>query len=71
VLHVKYVLGMTLDGLGRNDEADTQYRQIYEADPTFRDIARRLDRESQSPPSWLESLKLRWQQFRGAPASRQ
>jgi tetratricopeptide (TPR) repeat protein len=49
ILHVRYVLAVTLDTLGHRDEAHEQYREIHEADPNFKDIARRIDSVDDSP----------------------
>ncbi len=72
ILHVRYVLALTLDTMGHCDEAYEQYREIHEADPNFRDIARRVDSGDDSPGfplSWLKSLRQNWQQFRGTSMS--
>mgnify|MGYP001558926660 CR=1 FL=1 len=72
ILHVRYVLALTLDTMGRRDEACEQYREIHDADPHFKDIARRIDSADDSPAfplSWLKSLRQNWQQFRDASLS--
>ena len=72
ILHVRYVLALTLDTMGHRDEAQEQYREIHDADPNFRDIARRIDRDDDSPGfplSWFKSLRQKWQQFRGTSGS--
>ena len=73
ILHVRYVLGVTLDTLGHCDEAQEQYREIHEADPTFKDVANRIDSVDDSPRfpvSFLKSLRQNWQQFRGTAVKR-
>jgi len=73
ILHVRYVLALTLDRLGHSDEAQTQYREIYEADPNFKDVADRIcsvDDSPRFPVSFLKSLKQNWQQFRGTAVKR-
>lgn len=73
ILHVRYVLGVTLDALGHSDEAQEQYREIHDADPTFKDVAKRIDSVDDSPRfpvSFLKSLKQNWQQFRGTAVKR-
>jgi type II secretory pathway predicted ATPase ExeA len=72
ILHVRYVLALTLDSLGHCDEAHEQYREIHEADPNFKDIASRVDAVNDSsgfPLSWFKSLRQNWQQFRGTAVS--
>jgi len=72
ILHVRYVLALTLDSLGHCDEACEQYREIHEADPNFKDIASRVDAVNDSsgfPLSWFKSLRQNWQQFRGTAVS--
>jgi len=72
LLHVRYVLGLTLDTMGHRDEAYEQYREIHDADPNFRDIARRIDSFNDSPGfplSWYKSLRQNWQQFRSMSLS--
>jgi type II secretory pathway predicted ATPase ExeA len=72
LLHVRYVLALTLDTMGHRDEAYEQYREIHDADPNFRDIARRIDSVNDSPGfplSWYKSLRQNWQQFRSTPLS--
>jgi type II secretory pathway predicted ATPase ExeA len=72
VLHVRYVLALTLDTTGHRDEAHEQYREIHDADPNFRDIARRIDSVNDSPGfplSWYKSLRQNWQQFRSMSLS--
>jgi type II secretory pathway predicted ATPase ExeA len=72
ILHVRYVLALTLDTMGHGDEAHEQYREIHEVDPNFKDIARRIDPADDSPGfplSWFKSLKQNWQQFRGTAVS--
>ena len=68
ILHVRYVLALTLDTMGHSDEAQALYREIYDADPNFKDVANRiasLDDSPGFPASFLKSLKQNWQQFRG------
>jgi type II secretory pathway predicted ATPase ExeA len=68
LMKVRYVLALTLDGLGQPDEAHEQYRKVYEVDPNFRDIARRISKEerrSTAPGSWLVTLRQNWQHFLG------
>ncbi len=72
LLHVRYVLALTLDTMGHRDEAHEQYREIHDADPNFRDIARRIDSVDDSPGfplSWYKSLRQNWQQFRSMSLS--
>ena len=72
ILHVRYVLALTLDTMGHRDEAYEQYREIHDADPNFRDIARRIDSDDDSPGfplSWFKSLRQNWLQFRGMSVS--
>ncbi len=74
ILHVRYVLALTLDTLGYSDEAQTQYREIYEADPNFKDVANRIgscDNSPRFPISFLKSLRQNWQQFRGTAVKRE
>ena len=73
ILHVRYVLALTLDTLGHSDEAQAQYREIYEADPNFKDVANRIgsvDDSPRFPASFLKSLRQNWQQFRGTAVKR-
>lgn len=68
ILQVRYVLALTLDEMGHSDEAQTQYREIHEADPNFKDVASRIasvDDSAKFPISFLKSLRQNWQQFRG------
>ena len=72
ILHVRYVLARTLDTMGHRDEAFEQYREIHEADPNFKDIARRIDSVDDSPAfplSLFKSLRQNWQQLRGTAVS--
>lgn len=72
ILHVRYVLALTLDTMDHRDEAYEQYREIHEADPNFKDIARRIDPADDSPGfplSLFKSLRQNWQQFRGTSVS--
>jgi type II secretory pathway predicted ATPase ExeA len=72
ILHVRYVLALTLDTMGHGDEAHEQYREIHEVDPNFKDIARRIDPADDSPGfplSWFKSLRENWQHFRGTSMS--
>jgi hypothetical protein len=74
ILHVRYVLGVTLDTLGHSDEAQAQYREIYAADQNFKDVANRIDSLDDSPRfpvSFLKSLRQSWQQFRGTAVKRE
>jgi type II secretory pathway predicted ATPase ExeA len=73
ILHVRYVLGVTLDAMGHCDEAQHQYREIHEANPTFKDVANRIDSVDDSPGfafSLFKSLRQNWQQFRGTAVKR-
>ncbi len=73
ILHVRYVLGVTLDTLGHSDEAQAQYREIYAADQNFKDVADRIGSVDDSPRfavSFLKSLRQNWQQFRGTAVKR-
>jgi tetratricopeptide (TPR) repeat protein len=73
ILHVRYVLAVTLDTMGHCDGAQEQYREIHEADPTFKDVADRIDSVDDSPRfpvSFLKSLRQNWQQFRGTAVKR-
>lgn len=38
-----YNLGKSLEAMGKRDEALTQYKKIYEADISYRDIAKKID----------------------------
>jgi len=72
ILHVRYVLALTLDTMGHGDEAHEQYREIHDADPQFKDIALRIDVVDDSPGfplSWFKSLRENWQHFRGTSMS--
>ena len=74
ILHVRYVLALTLDTLGHSDEAQAQYREIYEADQNFKDVANRIgfcDDSPRIPVSFLKSLRQNWQQFRGTAVKRE
>ncbi|MDN5940391.1 MAG: AAA family ATPase [Nitrospira sp.] len=72
ILHVRYVLALTLDTSGHCDEAYEQYREIHKADPNFKDIAHRID-SADNPPrfpfSLFRSLKQNWRQFRRTAVS--
>ena len=73
ILHVRYILALTLDALDHCDEAQAQYREIYEADPNFKDVANRIGSVDDSPRvavSFLKSLRQNWQQFRGTAVKR-
>ena len=72
ILQVRYVLALTLDTMGHGDEAYEQYREIHDADPNFKDIARRIASADDSPGfplSWFKSLRENWQHFRGTSMS--
>jgi type II secretory pathway predicted ATPase ExeA len=72
ILHVRYVLALTLDTTGHGDEAYEQYREIHDADPNFKDIASRIGPVDDSPGfplSWFKSLRQNWQQLRGSAVS--
>jgi tetratricopeptide (TPR) repeat protein len=74
ILHVRYVLALTLDAVNHRDEAQEQFREIHEADPNFKDVANRigsLDDSPGFPVSFLKSLKQNWQQFRGTAVKRE
>ena len=74
ILHVRYVLALTLDALDHRDEAQEQYREIHEADPNFKDVANRIgfcDDSPGFPVSFLRSLRQNWQQFRGTAVKRE
>jgi type II secretory pathway predicted ATPase ExeA len=74
ILHVRYVLGLTLDALDHCEEAQEQYREIHDADPNFKDVANRIGSVDDSPgfPSSLfKSLRQNWQQFRGRAVKRE
>ncbi len=72
LLNVRYLLAQTLDHLGQNQQAQEQYRMIYQVDPLFRDVADRVaekvEPSSRSysrgtfllPMQWMKSLKERW-----------
>jgi tetratricopeptide (TPR) repeat protein len=73
ILHVRYVLALTLDTLDHRNEAQEQYREIYEADPNFKDVANRIGSVDDSPGfplSLFKSLRQNWQQFRGTAVKR-
>jgi general secretion pathway protein A len=68
ILHVRYVLALTLDALDQPTEAQEQYRSIYGADPSFKDVAMRIESADKSPRfshSFFNSLRQNWQQLRG------
>ena len=72
ILHVRYVLALTLETLGHREEADAQYREIHGADPNFKDVADRIDSVEYSPRfplSLFRSLRQNWQQFKGMAVS--
>jgi type II secretory pathway predicted ATPase ExeA len=74
ILHVRYVLALTLDALDHRNEAQEQYREIYESDPNFKDVANRIGSVDDSPRSsvsFLKSLRQNWQQFRGTAVKRE
>jgi tetratricopeptide (TPR) repeat protein len=74
ILHVRYVLALTLDALDHRNEAQEQYREIHEADPNFKDVASRvgsIDDSPRLPLSILKSLRQNWQQFRGTAVKRE
>ena len=74
ILHVRYVLALTLDALDHCDEAQEQYREIHDADPNFKDVAHRIDSVDHSPRfplSFFKSLRQNWQQFRGTAVKRE
>jgi len=74
ILHVRYVLALTLDTMGHCDEAQEQYRDIHHADPNFKDVAHRVDSMDDSPRfplSIFKSLRQNWQQFRGTAVKRE
>jgi general secretion pathway protein A len=74
ILHVRYVLALTLDALDHRSEAQEQYREIHEADPNFKDVAHRIDSADNSPRfplSFFKSLRQNWQQFRGLTVKRE
>ena len=73
ILHVRYVLALTLDALDHRDEAQEQYREIHDADPNFKDVAHRVDSVDNSPRfplSIFKSLRQNWQLFRGTAVKR-
>jgi type II secretory pathway predicted ATPase ExeA len=52
-IQVRYLLGRTLESLGRHDDTLEQYRWIRREEPSFKDVAERIERMSarRSPPS--------------------
>ncbi len=42
-MSVLYELAQTLEALGKSDEALAQYKEIYQVDINFRDVAARID----------------------------
>ncbi len=74
ILHVRYVLALTLDALDHRGEAQEQYREIHGADPNFKDVSHRIDSVDTSPRfplSFFKSLKLNWQHRRGMAVKRE
>ncbi|MEI8016458.1 MAG: AAA family ATPase [Nitrospira sp.] len=74
ILHVRYVLALTLDALDHHAEAQEQYREIHEADPNFKDVAHRVDSVDDSPRfplSIFKSMRQNWQLFRGTAVKRE
>jgi general secretion pathway protein A len=73
ILHVRYVLALTLDALEQPNEAQEQYREIHDADPNFKDVAHRIgsiDTLPRLPLSFFKSLRQNWLQFRGTAVKR-
>lgn len=50
-VQILYVLGRTLESLGRVAEAMESYRWIRREDPTYRDVAERIERLSSRRPT--------------------
>lgn len=71
LVQILYVLGRTLEALGRTAETLEAYRWIRREDPTYRDVEQRIlalsSRRStakdtfSSHPSWLEGVLRSWQ----------
>jgi tetratricopeptide (TPR) repeat protein len=67
-VQILYVLGRTLETLGRNGEALEAYRWIRREDPDYRDVAQRIrqlsTRRSSAHalrPSWVGGVLRSWQ----------
>jgi tetratricopeptide (TPR) repeat protein len=67
-VQILYVLGRTLETLGRNGEALEAYRWIRREDPDYRDVAQRIQQLStrrssaHAPrPSWVGGVLRSWQ----------
>lgn len=48
-IHFLYLMGLAHERLGRQDQARHRYRQAYEIDPDYRDVAERLRAKSGIP----------------------
>ncbi len=71
-LQVRFLLGVTLESLGRISEALEAYRRIHRDDPGFRDVVGRIDRlssrrfpkdrsQSGDNGSWVRQVARSWQ----------
>jgi tetratricopeptide (TPR) repeat protein len=67
-VQILYVLGRTLETLGRHAEALEAYRWIRREDPDYRDVAQRIRQSSTrrssvhaSRPSWVGGVLRSWQ----------
>jgi type II secretory pathway predicted ATPase ExeA len=67
-VQILYVLGRTLEALGRHGEALEAYRWIRREDPDYRDVAQRIRQLSSrrpsahtSRPSWVGGVLRSWQ----------
>ena len=78
-VQVLYVLGRTLEALGRVAETLEAYRWIRREDPGYRDVADRIEGLSSRRPvspnakghiegaTWTDSVRKTWQDFLGTP----
>ena len=78
-VQILYVLGRTLESLGRIAETLEAYRWIRREDPGYRDVADRIERLSSRRPlsvstkgrpeesTWAGNVLKSWQDFLGTP----
>jgi len=74
-VQILYVLGRTLEVLGRTEETLEAYRWIRREDPDYRDVAQRIQHLSSkrwsssggrvSQPSWVTGVLRSWQSLLG------
>ncbi len=74
-VQILYVLGRTLEMLGRTEETLEAYRWIRREDPTYRDVEQRISQLSSrrvsatglyaSQPSWVSGVLRSWQGLLG------